>query len=90
MEKIRRTVNTAALLGILAVLILILVRLPQAQHFPTLNDFIKATDDQKKILLQDLPLVRVTEVGGTVSVDVTNYELKVSIDEPLRVEVDNY
>jgi hypothetical protein len=90
MEKILRAVNTGALLGILAVMILILVRLPQAQHFPNLNNFLKASDDQKKILLQNLPLVRVTEVGGTVSVDVTNYKLKVSVDEPLRVEVDNY
>lgn len=71
MEKLLRVVNTVALLGILAVLVLILVRLPQTQHFPTAKDAIEAKDDQsrKDKLRLEIPYVR---VDGTVDVDVTN------------------
>ena len=85
MEKILRAVSTVVLLGILAVLILIYLRLPQAQHFPTLKDVREAVGDQKQGLLMEMPMVR---VQGTVSVDVTNSSLDVSVENtPLEVEI---
>lgn len=88
MEKILRTANTLALLGILVVLVLILVRLPQAQHFPSLKEIRDAKGVEKQKLLMEMPIVRIEDVRGTVSVDVTNSELGVSVNNtPLDVVV---
>lgn len=90
MEKALRTMNALVSLGILVVLILILIRLPRAQHFPTIKEFTEANGDQRKNLLLKMPIVRVEKVLGTVSVDVTNYELDVSVtNTPLDVVVDD-
>lgn len=59
MEQRLRVINTFALIGILVVLILILIRLPQTQHFPTAKDFMEAKGDQSRIqkLQLERPLV---------------------------------
>jgi hypothetical protein len=90
-EKISRVANTLTLSGILAVLILILVRLPR-QYFPTLKDLQEAKSNrtQTQKLLMEMPIVRVEEVRGTVDVDVTNSELSVTINNtPLDATVNN-
>jgi hypothetical protein len=76
MDNKLRIVNTLTLIGILIVLVLILMRLPQeSQHLPTLGDIQSAQGDQKRELMLTMPIVQVERILTEVRADVTNYEL---------------
>jgi hypothetical protein len=78
MEKYLKLVNMFTLLGILAVLILILINLPQVPAFPNKKAFLDAMGNKERLqeLASSIPFV---EVRGTVSVDVENYQLDVNV-----------
>lgn len=71
MEKLLRVVNTLALLGILAVLILIFVRLPHQQQAPlTLGEFLSAVHGKDALAVRIAASSNPSAVGSLMKASV--------------------